>query len=123
MICRRPLLLGEKWEDEVKLFQHDKGTVVNTETVMATASGVVVSNDVAENDGHTDISKRWATCFMVKRKVTTSVKIILTDSEKQFLSGIKHPNILVDVISIYSVIIGAKSCGNFFVVLTLVLGL
>jgi len=44
----RPLLIGEKWEDEVKLFvklQRDKGSVVNTETVMATAVGVVISHD------------------------------------------------------------------------------
>ena len=89
---RRPLLLGDKWEDEFKSFvkvQRDKGTVVNTETVMATARGVVVSHDanlLAENSGHIDISKSLATCFlerlnMVKRKGTTAVKILPTNFE------------------------------------------
>ena len=90
---RKTLLLGEKWEDEVKSFvkvQRDKGTVVNTATVMATARGVVVSHDanlLAENGGYIDISKSWATRFlermnMVKRKGTTAVKILLTDSDR-----------------------------------------
>ena len=66
----RPLLLGEKWEDEVKSFvklQWDKGCVVNTVTVMATAVGFVTSHDanlLAENGGHIDISKSWATRFL-----------------------------------------------------------
>ena len=65
----RPLLLGGKWEDKVKSFvklQHDKGSVVNTQTVMVTAVGVIVSHDanvLAENGGHIDITKSWATRF------------------------------------------------------------
>jgi len=56
----RPLLIGQKWEDKVKSFvklQRDKGSVVNTETVMATVVGVVISHDanlLAENGGHID---------------------------------------------------------------------
>lgn len=107
----RPLLLGEMWEDEVKSFvklQRDKGTVVNTQTVMATAVGVVVSHDanlLAENGGHIDITKSWATRFlerlnMVKRKGTTAAKILPTDFEKvkkQYLSDICSMVIMEDI--------------------------
>lgn len=107
----RPLLFGDKWEDEVKSFvkaQRDKGTVVNTETVMATARGVVVSHDanlLAEIGGHIDTSKSWATRFlerlnMVKRKGTTAVKILPTTFEKvkkQFLSDICSMVVMEDI--------------------------
>ena len=47
--CRgRPLLLGEELEDEVKSFikvAQEKGTIVNTRTIIVTASGVVISHD------------------------------------------------------------------------------
>ena len=107
----RPFLLGEKWEDEVKSFvklQRDKGSVVNTQTVMATAVGVIVSHDanlLVENGGHIDISKSWATQFlermnMVKRKGTTTAKILPTDFEKvkkQYLSDICFMLIMGDI--------------------------
>ena len=98
----RPLLLGEKGEDEVQSLvklQRDKGYLVNTATVMATAVSVVTSHDanlLAENGGHIDISKSWATRFlermnMVKRKGTTTAKILPANFEKvkkQYLSDI-----------------------------------
>ena len=52
----RSLLLGEELEDEVKVFiksASESGSVVNTETVMGTARGVVINHDVnllVEND-------------------------------------------------------------------------
>ena len=57
-------------------------TVVNTETVMATARGIDVSHDanlLAENDGHIDISKSWATHFgkVAHVKGTTSEDLII----------------------------------------------
>jgi len=59
------LLEKSRWEGELEVksfvkLQRDKESVVNTETVMATAVGVVFSNDanlLAENGGHIDISK------------------------------------------------------------------
>ena len=46
--CGRPLLLLEELEDEVKVFIKftcESGSIVNTETVMGTARGVVISHD------------------------------------------------------------------------------
>ena len=62
----RPLLLGEELEDEVKVFikcARESGSVMNTETVMGTARGVVISHDanlLVENGGYTNITKDWA---------------------------------------------------------------
>lgn len=64
--CGRPLLLGEELEDEVKLFiksTHESGSVVNTETVMGTARGVIISHNanlLLENGGYINITKDWA---------------------------------------------------------------
>ena len=66
---------------------------------MTTTVGVVTSHDanlLAENGGHIDISKSWATRFlermnMVKRKGTTTAKILPANFEKikkQYLSDI-----------------------------------
>ena len=60
------LLLEEKLEEEVKLFikaSRAEGIVVNTETVMGTATGVIISHDAnlfAENGGYINITKEWA---------------------------------------------------------------
>ena len=95
----RPLLIGEELEEEVKLFikaSHAEGTVVNTETVMGTARGVVISHDanlLAENGGYINITKEWAQRVLqqmglVKRKGMTKVKVLPSDFEKvkrQFL--------------------------------------
>ena len=62
----RPLLLGEGMEAEVKSFikvAREKGTIVNSHTVMATARGVVISHDanlLLENGGYIEITKSWA---------------------------------------------------------------
>ena len=75
---------------------------------MATARGVVVSHDanlLAENGGHIDISKSWATRFlerlnMVKGKGMTAVKILPTDFgkvKKHFLSDICSMVIMEDI--------------------------
>ena len=62
----RPLLLGDELEEQVKLFikvARERGTVVNTETVMGTARGVVISHDanlLLENGGYINITKDWA---------------------------------------------------------------
>ena len=65
--CRgRPLLLEEELEDEVKVFIKsacESGFVVNTETVMGTASGVVIRYDanlLVNNGGYINITKDWA---------------------------------------------------------------
>jgi len=99
----RPLLLGEELEEEVKLFvkaSRAEGTVVNTETVMGTATGVVISHDanlLVENGGYINITKEWAQRLLqrmglVKRKGTTKAKVLPPDFEKlkkQFLSDIR----------------------------------
>ena len=100
--CGRPVLLGEELEDEVKLFiqsAHENGAVVNTETVMGTARGVVLSHDanlLLENGGYINITKDWARRVLqrmnlVKRKGTTKMKVLSSNFErlkKQFLSDI-----------------------------------
>ena len=79
----RPLLLGEQLEDEVKVFinsAHESGSVVNTETVMGTARGVVISHEanlLVENGGYINITKDWAQWLLqrmnlVKRKGKSS---------------------------------------------------
>ena len=88
----RPLLLGEQLEDEVKVFinsAHESGSVVNTETVMGTARGVVISHDanlLVENGGYINITKDWAQLLqrmnLVKRKGTTKVKVLPSNFEK-----------------------------------------
>ena len=58
----RSLLLGEELEDEVKSFIKvacEKGTIVNTHTIVATARGVVISHDanlLFENGGYIEIT-------------------------------------------------------------------
>ena len=99
----RPLLIGEELEEEVKLFikaSRAEGTVVNTETVMGTARGVVISHDanlLAENGGYINITKEWAQRVLqqmglVKRKGTTKAKVLPSDFEKvkrQFLFDVR----------------------------------
>ena len=90
---RRPLLLGEELEDEVKSFikiAREKGTIVNTHTVMATARSVVISHDaniLLENGGYIEITKSWAQGLLermniVKRKGTITVKALPSNFEK-----------------------------------------
>ena len=98
----RPLLLGEEMEAEVKSFikvAREKGTIVNSHTVIATARGVVISHDanlLLENGGYIEITKSWAQRLLermnlVKRKGTTAVKVLPSNFEKlkkQFLSDV-----------------------------------
>ena len=63
-------MLGEQLEKEVQsvikaiqLATRDSGGVVNTQIVMATARGVVMSHNanlLAENGGYMNITKDWA---------------------------------------------------------------
>ena len=61
-----PLMLGEHLEKEVQSFikaTQDLGGMVNTQIVMATARGVIMSHDanlLAENGGYMNITKDWA---------------------------------------------------------------
>ena len=62
----RPLMLGKQLEKEVQSFIkaiQDSGGVVNTQIVIATTRGVIMSHDVnllAENGGYMNITKDWA---------------------------------------------------------------
>ena len=101
--CGRPLLLGEELEDEVKVFiksTRESGSIVNTETVMGTARGVVISHDatlLVENSEYINITKDWAQRLLqrmnlVKRKGTTKVKVFPSNFEKlkkQFLLDVR----------------------------------
>ena len=107
----RPLLLGDELETEVKLFiraARERGSVVNTETVMGTARGVVISHNtnlLIENGGYINITKDWAQRLLqrmnlVKRKGTTTVKVLPSDFEKlekQFLSDIRSIVAMEDI--------------------------
>ena len=107
----RPLLLGEQLEDEVKSFikvASEKGTIVNTHTVIATARGVVISHDanlLFENGGYIEITKSWAQRLLermnlVKRKGTTAVKVLPSNFEKlkkQFLSDVCSTVVMEDI--------------------------
>ena len=107
----RPLLLGDELEQEVKIFikaARERGTVVNTETVMGTARGVVISHDanlLLENGGYINITKDWAQRLLqrmnlVKRKGTTKIKVLPSDFEKlkkQFLSDIRSIVAMEDI--------------------------
>ena len=69
--CGRALLLGETLEEEeVLLFikaSHAEDIVVNTETIMGTATSVVINHDanlLTENEGYINITKEWAQCLL-----------------------------------------------------------
>jgi len=73
---------------------------------------------LAENGGHIDISKSWATCFserlnMVKRKGRTAVKLLPTDFEKvkkQFLLDICSTDVMIFLKN--STLIESKVCSS-----------
>ena len=83
----RKAFTGEKMETEVKSFIKvacEKGTIVNSHTIMETARGVVISHDaklLLESGGYINITKSWAQQLLermnlVKRKGTTVVKVL-----------------------------------------------
>ena len=98
-----PFMLGEQLEKEVQSFikaTRDLGGVVNTQIVMATARGVIMSHDsnlLTENGGYMNTTKDWAKRLlqrmnMVKRKDTTKAKVMPADFDKlkaQFLSDVR----------------------------------
>ena len=101
---RRPLLLGEELEKQVKTYLIalcTNGAVVNTAITIACAHGIVISKDanlLSTNGGHINLSKHWAKSFLqrmgfVKRKGTTKAKITVENFDsikQQFLLDIKN---------------------------------
>ena len=99
----RPLLLGDKLDDQVKSYVQylrTKGTPVNTAVVLGIASGIVKNHDsglLASNGGHIVLGKPWAKhllCRMgyVKRRGSTAAKVAVSNFEEvkqQFLLDIK----------------------------------
>ena len=88
----------------------EKGTIVNTHTIIATARGVVIShmhdaNLPFENGGYIKITKSWSQQLLermnlVKRKGTTAVKVLPCNFEKlkkQFLSDVCSTVIMEDI--------------------------
>ena len=78
---------------------------------MATARGVVISHDanlLSENGGYIEITKSWAQRLLermnlVKRKGTTTVKVLPSNFEKlkkQFLSDV-HATVVIEDIPDY----------------------
>lgn len=89
----RPLMLGEKIDDEVKQFIKNlrtSGGVVNTTIVVAAAQGIVGAENRAllkENGGHMDINRDYARSLMrrmnlVKRKGAKTARKLPDDFEK-----------------------------------------
>ena len=101
-MLRKASFNGKKMEAEVKSFikvTHEKGIIENSHTIMATATGVVVNHDanlLFKNSGYIEITKSWAQRLLewinlVKRKGTTTVKVLPSNFEKlkkQFLSDV-----------------------------------
>ena len=99
----RPLLLGSELDERVQLFLKQlraNGAVINTAIVMATAEGIVQSEDsnlLAKNGGTIVLSKHWARSIMermnfVKRRGNSKSKVTFTNFEElreQFLFDIK----------------------------------
>lgn len=90
----RKLLLGEELDNKVQLLItaiRDSGGVINTAIVRAAATGLVISHDrtmLLENGGGVELTKTWAKSVlnrmgMVKRKGTTSKKIIVVENFEQ----------------------------------------
>ena len=99
----RPLLLGDKLDDQVKSYVQylrTKGTPVNTAVVLGIASGIVKNHDsglLASNGGHIVLGKPWAKHLLsrmgyVKRRGSTAAKVAVSNFEEvkqQFLLDIK----------------------------------
>lgn len=88
----RPLMLGDKLDDRVKMFVKNlraAGGVVNTTIVVAAARGIVRAENRAllvENGGHLDVSRDYARSLMrrmnlVKRKGTKTARKLPVDFE------------------------------------------
>lgn len=77
----RPLMLGEKIDDEVKQFIKNfrtSGGVVNTTIVVAAAQGIVGAENRAllkENGGHMDIHREYASSLTRKMNLVKRKKI------------------------------------------------
>ena len=99
----RPCLLGEELDKRVQRYiiaLRDKGAVINTSIVLACAEGLIKNHDsnlLASNGGHIALTKSWGKSLLkrmgfVKRRVSTSAKISVTNFEekkRQYLDDIK----------------------------------
>ena len=98
----RPLLLGEKLDNEVKGYLRslrDEGGMVAVPVTMAIGMAIVETNNrmlLAKNGGPIEISKNWARSLLyrmnfVKRKCVSTRKIAVTNFDEvkeQFLLDI-----------------------------------
>ena len=99
----RPLLIGNKLDDQVKSYiqyLRTKGTPVNTAVVLGVAHGIVKNQDsslLAANGGHIVLGKPWAKHLLsrmgyVKRRGSTAAKVAVNNFEElkqQFLLDVK----------------------------------
>lgn len=83
----RPLLLGDKLDDQVKHYieyLRTKGTLVNTAVVLGVAHGIVKNHDnslLASNGGHIVLGKPWAKHLLfhigyVKRRIAQQLRYL-----------------------------------------------
>ena len=99
----RPLLIGDKLDDQVKnciQYLRTKGTPVNTAVVLGVAYGIVKNQDsslLPSNGGHIVLGKPWAKHLLsrmgyVKRRGSIAAKVAVSDFEErkqQFLLDVK----------------------------------
>ena len=88
----RPLTLGEELDKQVReylLETRRRGGIINTVVVIATGTGIVMSQNptLFVGDGKIDLTKDWAKYLLnrmgfVKRKATTKPKLMLRNPKK-----------------------------------------
>ena len=107
----KPLLLGKELDEQVKAYilaLRDKGGVINSAIVQASAIGIVMKSDMRLlkcNGGHIDITKHWAQSFLdrlgfVKRRASSKAKVTVEKFEEmkaQFLFDVKTIVEMADV--------------------------
>ena len=90
-------MLGEDLDAAVQEYVQSlrmAGGVINTLVIMTAAQGIIAVRDVSKlvsHGGHIEITKTWARSLLirmgyVKRKCSTSGKILLAKFERDFLS-------------------------------------
>ena len=107
----KPLLLGEELDSQVRAYiikLRDKGGVINSAIVKASAIGIVLKHDMRllkVNGGHIDITKHWAQSFLnrmgyVKRRASSKAKVSpekFNEMKAQFLFDVKTIVVMEDI--------------------------
>ena len=97
---RRPLLIGEELDEQVRHYTRKEGTVINTHVVIVVGKGILISHGKS-----VELSKDWARYVlqqmgMIKRKANTKAKVTVEDFDalkRLFLMDIRS-NVQMDKI-------------------------